>query len=158
MSDRYSLLLEIYLRGCGEHRNELVKQLEVVGNFEYLHFFKFNLYSSILGKIIEIGREVKEAPPAKRQEILQQNLNSLRLPAQFRLPTNPSQEMSGLIISQCKLLDSVTFPLKLVFENSSPIGESISILYKQGDDLRTDILTLKMFSLMEEVIILDYII
>lgn len=133
MEDRFSLLLEVYLRACGEHRIDLLRQIEVVG------------------KISKIGRAVKEAPANKRQEVLQHYLNTLALPSVFRLPTNPSQEVSGLLASQCKFLDSITVPLKLVFENADPLGEPISVLYKQGDDLRTDILTLKMFSLMEQV-------
>lgn len=43
-------------------------------------------------------------------------------------------------------------PLWLVLENVDPIGEQIYAIYKAGDDLRQDQLTLRMISIMDKVL------
>ena len=40
ISERYGLLLEAYLRGCGDNRNELIRQMEVVSCFGFLFYCK----------------------------------------------------------------------------------------------------------------------
>lgn len=42
-------------------------------------------------------------------------------------------------------------PLWLVFENGDPHGKSIYLLYKYGDDLRQDMLTLQMIRIMDKL-------
>lgn len=52
---------------------------------------------------------------------------------------------------ECKAKDSKMAPLWLVFENGDPHGKSIYLLYKYGDDLRQDMLTLQMIRIMDKL-------
>jgi phosphatidylinositol-4,5-bisphosphate 3-kinase len=48
-------------------------------------------------------------------------------------------------------LDSFTLPLWLVFANADPFGRPIYVIYKRGDDLRQDVLTLQMLGFMDKI-------
>jgi phosphatidylinositol kinase/protein kinase (PI-3 family) len=60
-------------------------------------------------------------------------------------------EASGLIIESCKSMDSKKVPLWLVWKNAEPIGKPILVIFKAGDDLRQDLLTLQMIRIMDKV-------
>lgn len=42
-------------------------------------------------------------------------------------------------------------PLWIVFENSDAFGDDIYIIFKNGDDLRQDMLTLQMLRIMDKL-------
>lgn len=48
-------------------------------------------------------------------------------------------------------MDSKMQPLWLVFNNSDPHGKDIYLLYKKGDDIRQDMLTLQMIRIMDKL-------
>lgn len=52
---------------------------------------------------------------------------------------------------ECKFKDSKMAPLWLVFENGDSHGKKIYLLYKYGDDLRQDMLTLQMIKIMDKL-------
>jgi phosphatidylinositol-4,5-bisphosphate 3-kinase len=48
-------------------------------------------------------------------------------------------------------MDSKMKPLWIVFDNDDPHGDDIYIIYKNGDDLRQDMLTLQMIRIMDRL-------
>ena len=68
ISERYTILLESYLRGTGNQRRELLKQNELVE------------------KLVGIANKVKLVPNSEKRELLQQHLRKLDFPARFQLP------------------------------------------------------------------------
>ena len=48
-------------------------------------------------------------------------------------------------------MDSKKLPLWLVWKNADPLGEPILVIFKAGDDLRQDLLTLQMIRIMDKV-------
>eukprot|EP00002_Diphylleia_rotans_P005530 TRINITY_DN1469_c0_g2_i1.p1 TRINITY_DN1469_c0_g2~~TRINITY_DN1469_c0_g2_i1.p1 ORF type:complete len:1062 (-),score=220.71 TRINITY_DN1469_c0_g2_i1:385-3570(-) len=131
--DRYGILLEAYLRGCGMHREELSRQ---------------NL---AVGELLRVASAVKRASAAERKQVLERELTNIKLPPTFKLPHNPCIEVSGLVVSKCKFMDSKKLPLWLVFNNADKSGDNVYVIFKSGDDLRQDLLTLQLLNIMDKL-------
>ncbi|GAM19998.1 hypothetical protein SAMD00019534_031730 [Acytostelium subglobosum LB1] len=132
-SDRCALILETFLKGCGDQRHEFVKQMEVVT------------------KLCSIAQSIKLAPTNKRKQMLHDELTRVEWPNTFHLPTSVTTQACGIIIDECRWLDSSIATLLLVFQNVDPMGDPIRVVYRHGDDLRQDMFTLNMMSLMDDI-------
>lgn len=64
-------------------------------------------------------------------------------------PLNPCIILSELYIEKCKYMDSKMKPLWLVYTNKVFGEDSVGVIFKNGDDLRQDMLTLQMLRLMD---------
>ena len=137
IAERYALLLEMYLRGCGKQREDLLKQVQVVN------------------KLNEVAEAIKNVPSSRRKADLQKRLKEIQFPDEFQLPLDPLRKANGLIIEKCKSMDSAKAPLWLVFKNADPLGDSIWLIFKSGDDLRQDSLTLQMLEIMDKIWLSD---
>lgn len=65
-----------------------------------------------------------------------------------------SLRIGRLHVHRCRSMDSKKMPLWLEFENVDPTcanSEPVRIIFKAGDDLRQDMLTLQMLRLMDKV-------
>ena len=134
VSVRFALLLEAYLRGSQLDTDELIKQ------------------NNVMQKLLETALAIKTVKGAyDKKEVLHNRLSKLSLPEGFQLSLNPKLQARSLIIEKCKFMDSKKLPLWLVFENADPLGRPVYIIFKSGDDLRQDMLTLQMISIMDKL-------
>ena len=158
VSHRYSLLLELYLRHCGRHRLELGHQ------------------AYIMGRLFHVSEAVKTHKGGRRDRtaFAQRLLGDIVFPASFRLPICPWFLCTGLRLGKCRVMSSKKRPLMLVF-TGAPANDSsaslvkggnmqqldlpharssgagpthLTVMYKNGDDLRQDQLTLQVLRVM----------
>jgi len=131
--ERYGLILQEYLRNCGGHRRELLKQ------------------SGIIAQLYTIAMKIKQTKPEDHLKVLRDELLNLNHPPKFTLPLSPKMEVQGIMVEKCKVMDSKKLPLWLVFENADENAAPIYVIFKAGDDIRQDLLTLQMLKIMDKL-------
>lgn len=152
--ERFALIMEAFLMHCSERqREEIFKQLE------------------LMKKLKEISIEVKEYPKDKRRDELIKRLKTSMVPRDFQLPLDPTIIVKRIDIEGCRVFDSAQAPLmlSLVLEDSCadpyvtrvnvlflalltpPVFDRFPVIFKQGDDLRQDILTIQVLTIMDKV-------
>ncbi len=131
--ERYGLIIEAYLHACGDFRRDIFRE------------------NRVLNDLTAVGNIIKSTPTAERLFKLRQELSAIHFPLHpdgFLIPTDFGVRVKGLKVEKCKYMDSKKLPLWLVFENVDPDGADVYVIFKVGDDLRQDILTLQMITLM----------
>jgi len=84
-------------------------------------------------------------------EVLRTELSQVKFPEKFKLPLNPRLECKGIIPEKCKVMTSKKLPLWLVFQNCDPNSEPTKTMFKAGDDLRQDLLSLQMMKVFDSL-------
>lgn len=134
ISERFGLLLEAYLRGCGPHRAQLASQ------------------NDMQLKFVAAANMIKPLKDGERLGALRAELQQVSFPrVGIGMPLNPRIEVNGIRVEKCKYMDSKKLPLWLVFQNADPKGADRYIIFKSGDDLRQDMLTLQMIRIMDHL-------
>jgi len=131
VSERFGLLLQEYIRCCGPHRDELQLQQQVEVQLK------------------EVAEYVCKLKKEQRKEKLREELRKIVWPPRFGLPLDPRIECCGLRVDKCKTMDSKKVPLWLHFMNADR-GDDVVVIFKCGDDLRQDQLTLQILRIMEK--------
>jgi phosphatidylinositol-4,5-bisphosphate 3-kinase len=90
---------------------------------------------------------------AKQKEVLREELERVNqtLPSSFQLPLDPQTEVGKLRVEECKVMDSAKKPLWLVFDNAEAGGKKVLAMFKAGDDLRQDCVTLQILDIMDDM-------
>ncbi|KAJ9596012.1 hypothetical protein L9F63_012745, partial [Diploptera punctata] len=137
VSVRFGLLLEAYCRGSQEHMKVLAKQIECLD--------KLRITS-------ELVRQRKDKDKAR--SFMQEHLDQKHIAdsiSRVLSPLDPSFRFGKVKVEKCRVMDSKMRPLWIVFENDDPYGDDIYIIFKNGDDLRQDMLTLQMIRIMDKL-------
>ncbi|KAG8589413.1 hypothetical protein GDO81_006382 [Engystomops pustulosus] len=137
-SIRYQYLLAALLCCCGKGLRE-----------------EFDRQCWLVNTLTKLAQKVREGAPSSRPEILKNGLEDVKhffsINGSCRLPLSPSLLVKGIVPQGCSHFNSNAVPLKLTFQNVDPLGENIPIIFKCGDDLRQDMLTLQMIRIMNKI-------
>lgn len=138
----YGTILNTYLDVCSHKMRAILKLQDTLFSAD--------------GKVDQICQTVKSKKKEGSDEmkrVMREGLNALNeiLPSSFQLPIDPRIEVGKIIVSKCRVMDSAKKPLWLVFENAEESGEPVTVMFKAGDDVRQDCLTLQLIRLMDEM-------
>ena len=139
--ERFSVLLEAYLRGCdSELLSILNSQVSFIATLT--HYYK-----KVIGEFTNPEESVKLI------ENLREYISTIQIPNNFCPLFDPLISVCGIEVRHIKIMDSKKRPLCLVFINNDPFSnlEHVKILVKIGDDLRQDMLTIQMLRIMEKL-------
>ena len=142
---RFGLMLEAYCRGSISHLPILLRQIEAVRVMK------------------RISKEVQNLKTRDKDKIKTTLMNQLQSEANIACLTginsilNPSYKLTSFNAKSCRTFDSKMKPLLLAYDNtdSKTLGmtesPTLSIIFKRGDDLRQDMLTLQIFETMDKI-------
>ena len=146
--ERYCIMLDIFLRNCGDARVA----------------FGHSLF--VMDKLCAISTRVQACKSkADMLSTERDELSKLPFPERFQLPVRPTFECRGVAVDMCRVMYSKKKPLWLEFEaadgwrgdaQSGPLPlpstpaeaeksrPRYTVMYKNGDDLRQDQLVLQV--------------
>lgn len=136
---QFGLLLEMYCRGAVDHIPILLRQVEAIGKMK---------------TVTEILQSYKDQDNVKKLQLMRECFNGssyIKAFSNIISPLDPSIKLKCLRVEKCKYMSSKKKPLWLVFENADEGAEDVLIIFKNGDDLRQDMLTLLSLRLMDNV-------
>ncbi|XP_051874228.1 phosphatidylinositol 4,5-bisphosphate 3-kinase catalytic subunit beta isoform isoform X2 [Pristis pectinata] len=138
ISLQFGLILESYCRGSITHIKELSKQVEALNKMKAINnLVKISSLKVAKNKLKDLMHTCLKQPVYK--EAL----------SDFKSPLDPSVILSELNIDKCKFMDSKMKPLWILYNNKMLGGEPVGIIFKNGDDLRQDMLALQILHLMD---------
>eukprot|EP00808_Paulinella_micropora_P000718 g11522.t1 len=143
-TERFAMLLEHYLSNAGLYAHELRKQASAM--------LKLQKVAEMIVKMKRRGATDEEAMAEYRRELRRLNSDFFEPMGKFRLPFNSKVEATKLLIPKCRYMSSKMVPLWLVFQSADPEDkEPLYFIFKSGDDLRQDMMTLQLLKVMDRM-------
>ncbi|XP_052862367.1 phosphatidylinositol 4-phosphate 3-kinase C2 domain-containing subunit alpha [Anopheles cruzii] len=143
---------EVLMNQARYHRrNQLMLRslLAICGEKLTARFLSQNMMCRRLG---EVAQSVKLAKESHRVSTLKQGLesvNQMLIDNPTVLPLEPGAEVTGVIVRSCNYFNSNTLPLKINF--TGPDRVTVPAIFKAGDDLQQDSLTIQMVRIMDKM-------
>ncbi|DAZ96267.1 TPA: hypothetical protein N0F65_008300 [Lagenidium giganteum] len=140
--ERYGTLLNAYLDVCSHKMRAILKLQD-----------KLFSADGMFERICQSVKSKKREGSDEMKRVMREGLEALNeiLPSSFQLPIDPRIEVGKIIVNKCRVMDSAKKPLWLVFENAEEGGDPVTVIFKAGDDVRQDCLTLQLIRLMDEM-------
>lgn len=139
---RMAVILEAYLLGCGQATiNSFTLQVQAVEAMQKVAIEIKTYYPD--------KTDLSPTAPLKLQELLRES----SLPDEFVLPFDPRVKAGRILLDKCKVMASKKKPLWLEFTpmpsptSTTPVG----IIFKEGDDLRQDMLVIQTLVVMDSI-------
>ncbi|XP_016145700.1 phosphatidylinositol 4,5-bisphosphate 3-kinase catalytic subunit beta isoform-like isoform X1 [Sinocyclocheilus grahami] len=140
VSVHFALILEAYCRGCIPHIEVLKKQVEALSKLKAVN------------ELIKFGTIKTKTKQAHLKEAMMTCLRQtgfIETLSDLHSPLNPNILLAGINVERCKYMNSKMKPLWIVYNNKLLEGDTVDIIFKNGDDLRQDMLTLQILRLMD---------
>ena len=103
-------------------------------------------------ELVKLNQRLCKLSHSEATEPFREALRNFELPKEFHLPNVPRLIVDKFIVEKCKAMNSKKKPFWLTFHNAAPFAtEPIRLLFKVGDDLRQDQLTLQVMKAMEHL-------
>jgi phosphatidylinositol-4,5-bisphosphate 3-kinase len=134
--ERFGVVLEQFLMLCGSFRAELEQEVNSI-----------NLFKEV-AETVKTKESATDRLAYIRAALVEPSSDILE---KFPLPIDSRIQCSSIIPEKCKVMSSKKLPLRLVMKNKDPVGDDIWIIFKTGDDLRQDILTLQLICVMDRI-------
>ncbi|KAF5287684.1 hypothetical protein FQA39_LY15784 [Lamprigera yunnana] len=132
---RITLLLRTLLAICGESLRKC--------------FLSQQLLVKDLNEVALVVQKTKESQRLTVMCNALENINQILVDNTTSLPLSPTLQVSGIQIRSCSYFPSNTLPLKINFLARD--GSVIPAIYKVGDDLQQDQLTLQIVRIMDKM-------
>merc|ERR1712228_613079 len=141
--ERFGLLMEEYLLFAGEHTKQLFIQSILLKRLE------------VIAEKIQSAKKSSNHSPQSVKKLFRRELNKLNrdFVTNIQMPVNPRwhAKRGGIKIDKCRYMSSKKVPLWIELENADIYAPNIVIMFKAGDDLRQDMLTLQMIKVMDRL-------
>ncbi|KAM6924701.1 phosphatidylinositol 4,5-bisphosphate 3-kinase catalytic subunit gamma isoform [Xenentodon cancila] len=139
---RMAVILEAYLLGCGQAMiDSFTQQVQTVEALQEV--------AAHIKRLFPDKTDLSSTAPLQLQELLRNS----NLPNEFLLPLDPRIKVGRILLEKCKVMASKKKPLWLEFcpmpspTSSTPVG----IIFKEGDDLRQDMLVIQTLAVMDSI-------
>ncbi|XP_051965613.1 phosphatidylinositol 4,5-bisphosphate 3-kinase catalytic subunit beta isoform-like isoform X1 [Xyrauchen texanus] len=142
ISVHFALILEAYCRGSIPHIEVLKKQVEALSKLKAVN-------ELIKLGTIKIKNKTKEAHLKEAMMTCLRQTGFIETLSDLHSPLNPNVLLARVNVERCRYMDSKMKPLWIVYNNKLLGGDTLGIIFKNGDDLRQDMLTLQILRLMD---------